>query len=212
VRLFIVFIAIGIITTFSRTGNFLLLVTLLFYMINEVYLNKEKNKSFRNIILIVILIDIFIFGIYFGSSRIVDRFNLLENEFSEIKNLDINISRIQVIKFALYQAYDYLIFGYGPGSFEMLFQIKFPNLINSYANHAHSDLIQFIGEFGLIGLIFLLMSISNFFSKIKFNLKNNLLISYLLVIIFFDFSLHIPFIQFLFVTFFIFNQKFIKLS
>ena len=86
-------------------------------------LNKEKNKSFRNIILIVILIDIFIFGIYFGSSRIiVDRFSFLENEFAEIKNLDINISRIQVIKFALYQAYDYLIFGYGPGSFEILFQ------------------------------------------------------------------------------------------
>ena len=212
VRLFIVFIAVGIITTFSRTGNFLLLVTLLFYMINEVYLNKEKNKSFRNIILIVILIDVFIFGIYFGSSRIVDRFNLLENEFAEIENLDINISRIQVIKFALYQAYDYLIFGYGPGSFEIIFQIKFPELTNSYANHAHSDLVQFVGEFGLVGFIFLLISILNFFLKIKYNLKNNLLLSYLFIVLLFDFSFHIPLIQYLFIIFFIFNQKFIKLS
>jgi O-antigen ligase len=210
VRLFIVFIAIGIITSFSRTGNFLLLVTLLFYMINEIYFKEESNKSFRNIILIVILIDIFIFGIYFGSSRIVDRFNLLENEFAEIKNLDINISRIQVAKFALYQLYDYLFFGYGPGSFEILFQIKFPKLTNSYANHAHSDLVQFIGEFGLIGLIFFLISILNFFLKIKYNLKNNLFLSYLLIILLFDFSLHIPLIQYLFIIFFILNQKFLN--
>ena len=212
VRLFVVFIAIGLITSFSRTGNFLLLVTLLFYMINEILFKKENNKIFRNIILIVILIDIFIFGIYFGSSRIVDRFSFLENEFDEIKNIDINFARFQLIKFALFQIYDYLIFGYGPGSFEVLFQIKFPNLINSYANHAHSDLIQFIGEFGLVGLIFFLLSISSFFLKINHNLKNNLLFSYLLIILLFDFSLHIPLIQVLFVIFFIFNQKFIKLS
>ena len=212
VRLFVVFIAIGLITSFSRTGNFLLLVTLLFYMINEILFKKENNKIFRNIILIVILIDIFIFGIYFGSSRIVDRFSFLENEFEEIKNIDINFARFQVIKFALFQIYDYLIFGYGPGSFEALFQIKFPNLINSYANHAHSDLIQFIGEFGLVGSIIFLLSISSFFLNINHNLKNNLLFSYLFIILLFDFSLHIPLIQVLFVIFFIFNQKFIKSS
>ena len=86
VRLFIVFIAIGLITTFSRIGNFLLLNTMLFYMINEIFIKKEKNNIFRNIILIIILIDIFILGIYFGSSRIIDRFNLLDNEFAEIAN------------------------------------------------------------------------------------------------------------------------------
>jgi len=40
VRLFIVFIAIGLITTFSRIGNFLLLNTMLFYLINEIFLKK----------------------------------------------------------------------------------------------------------------------------------------------------------------------------
>ena len=55
VRLFIVFIAIGLITTFSRIGNFLLLSTMLFYMVNEIFLKKEKNNTFRNIILIIIL-------------------------------------------------------------------------------------------------------------------------------------------------------------
>ncbi len=213
VRLFIVFISIGIITTFSKIGNFLLLNTMLFYLINEIFFKKEKNHIFRNIVLIVVVIDIFAFGIYFGSSRIVERFLFLENEFSEILNSEVALTRFQVIKFAFYEIYNYLFFGYGPGSFEILFQIKFPNLLNTYANHAHSDLIQFIGEFGLFGLILFLLSIYKFFFKIiDYNLKNLILLFYSLTILFFDFSLHIPFIQFLFVTFFVLNQKFIKLS
>ena len=212
VRLFIVFISIGLITTFSRIGNFLLLNTLLFYMINEIFFKKEKNNIFRNIILIVILVDIFILGIYFGSSRIIDRFSFLENEFAEIANIDANFSRFQVIKFAFYQTYNYLFFGYGLGSFEILFQINFPDLKNKYANHVHSDLIQFIGEFGLIGFTLFLLSIFSFFIKTTYDLKNNLLLFYFIVILFFDFSLHIPFIQFLFVIFLTFNFKTIKSS
>ena len=212
VRLFVVFIAIGLVTTFSRIGNFLLLSTMLFYMLNEIFFKKEKNNIFRNIILIIVLIDIFILGIYFGSSRIIDRFNLLDNEFAEIANIEVNFSRFQVIKFAFYQMYDYLFFGYGPGSFEILFQINFPDLTNKYANHAHSDLFQFIGEFGLFGFALFILSILSFFIKITFDLKNNLLLFYLIIILLFDFSLHIPFIQFLFVIFLTFNQKSIKLS
>ena len=212
VRLFVVFIAIGLVTTFSRIGNFLLLSTMLFYMLNEIFFKKEKNNIFRNIILIIVLIDIFILGIYFGSSRIIDRFNLLDNEFAEIANIEVNFSRFQVIKFAFYQMYDYLFFGYGPGSFEIIFQINFPDLTNKYANHAHSDLIQFIGEFGLFGFALFILSIFSFFIKTSYDLKNNLLLFYLIIILLFDFSLHIPFIQFLFVIFLTFNLKTIKSS
>ena len=212
VRLFVVFITIGLVTTFSRIGNFLLLITMLFYMVNEIFFKKEKNNTFRNIILIIVLIDIFILGIYFGSSRIIDRFNLLDNEFAEIANIEVNFSRFQVIKFAFYQMYDYLFFGYGPGSFEIIFQINFPDLTNKYANHAHSDLIQFIGEFGLIGFALFILSIFSFIIKTSYDLKNNLLLFYLIIILLFDFSLHIPFIQFLFVIFLTFNLKTIKNS
>jgi O-antigen ligase len=185
-------------------------------MVNEILFKKEKNNFFRNTILIIILIDIFILGIYFGSSRIIERFSLLGlgSEFAEINNLNVNFSRFQVIKFALHQIYDYLFFGFGPGSFEILFQIKFPFFANGktnyYANHAHSDLIQFIGELGIIGSFFLLLSILSFFLRLTYNFKINLLLLYLSIILLFDFSLHIPIIQILFLIFFTFNQKFIK--
>jgi O-antigen ligase len=181
-------------------------------MVNEILLKKEKKNIFRNIILIIIIIDVFVLGVYFGSSRIIDRFSFLHNDFAQINNTEVNFSRFQVIKFAFNQLYHYLFFGYGPGSFEILFQINFPDLTNKYANHAHSDLIQFISEFGLIGFLLFFLSILGFFLKLTYNLKNNLLLFCLFIILLFDFSLHIPIIQFLFVIFLTFNQKFIKLS
>ncbi len=212
VRLFIVFIAIGIITTFSRIGNFLLLNVMLFYMVNEIFFKKDKKNIFKNIVLFIILIDIFVLGVYFGSVRIIDRFSFLENEFAEINNTEINFSRFQVIKFSLHQLYNFMFFGYGPGSFEVLFQLKFPDLINKYANHAHSDIVQFIGEFGIIGFFIFFLSIVSFLINIKYNIKNNLLLFCLFIILFFDFSLHIPLVQFLFIVFFSLNQRFVRLS
>ena len=213
VRLFIIFIVIGIITSFSRIGNFLLINVVLFYLFNEFFLKKQNTNLFRNVILIIVFVDIVVLGLYFGSFRIVERFLFLENEFSEITNPDINLMRFQVIKFSFYQIYDYLIFGYGAGGFETMFQLSFPNLSNSFANHAHSDLIEFVGEVGLLGFALFFLSISSFLNEfIKFNFKNLLLIFCMCIILLFDFSLHIPFIQFLFACFFVLNQKFTKLS
>jgi len=213
VRLFIIFITIGIITSFSRIGNFLLLNVVLFYLLNEFFLKKQNSNLFRNVILIIVFVDIVVLGLYFGSFRIVERFLFLENEFAEVSNPDVNLSRFGIIKFSFYQIYNFLIFGYGAGSFEIMFQLNFPNLSNSFANHAHSDLIEFIGEVGLLGFVLFFMSIFIFLKKsINYNFKNLLLIFCMLIILLFDFSLHIPFIQFLFVCFFVLNQKFIKLS
>ena len=213
VRLFIIFITIGIITSFSRIGNFLLLNVVLFYLLNEFFLKKQNVNLFRNIILIIVFVDIVVLGLYFGSFRIVERFLFLKNEFSEITNPDVNLMRFQIIKFSLHQIYKYLIFGYGVGGFETMFQLSFPNLSNSFANHAHSDLIEFVGEVGLLGFALFFLSISSFLKEfIKFNFKNLLLIFCMCIILLFDFSLHIPFIQFLFVCFFALNQKLTKLS
>ena len=208
IRLFVIFITIGIITTFSRIGNFLLLITILIYFLNELFFSKKKNQSFKIIILLIIFFDLIFVGIYFGTSEIIDRFYFLKEEFSTISGEISNISRFDIIKFGLIEFKNFIFFGYGSGSFENLFQLKFFSLSNQFANHAHSDLVEFLCEFGLIGISFV------FFSFIKFfiNKKNYTSISiitlfYSIIILFFDFSLHIPIIQVLFVTFFILNKK-----
>ena len=64
-------------------------------------------------------------GFYFGANELIDRFSLLKEEFSQITAINSNLSRAQIFKFGLNQFYNFFLFGYGPGSFETLFQINF---------------------------------------------------------------------------------------
>ena len=151
---------------------------------------------------------ILIIGFYFGGSKIIDRFYFLNNEFDEISSKDINLSRFDIARFGFFQLKNYLLFGYGAGSFEYLFQINFSKLNNQYANHAHSDLVEFIGEFGLFGSLLLMLSTLNFFiNKYSYSFINLIILFYILTLLFFDFSLHSPLIQILFVIFLTLNQK-----
>jgi hypothetical protein len=210
IRLFVIFITVGIITSFSRIGNFLLLITILCYSINEFFFRKSENKNFRYIILLIIFFDILIMGLYFGGSHLFDRFYLLREEFGEISNTTINLTRFQIIQFGLHELNNYLFFGYGLGGFKTLFQLNFIDLGSSYANHVHSDIVEFVGELGLIGFFLIIIStLSFFFNKENHSFINLILILCLIVILLFDFSLHIPVIQFLFITFLILNKKII---
>ena len=213
IRLFALFITIGIITTFSRIGNFLLLITILIYFLNELFFSKNKNQSFKIIILFIILFDLIFVGIYFGTSEIIDRFSFLREEFSYIPSEIISISRFDIIKFAFSELKNFILFGYGSGSFESLFQLKFMNLSSQFANHAHSDLVEFFGEFGLVGITLIILSFIKFFlSKKSYTLINVIVFSYAIIILSFDFSLHIPIIQILFLSFLLLNKKTTQLN
>ena len=209
IRLFVIFITIGIITTFSRIGNFLLLITIIIYLLNELFFAKNKNQSFKTIILFIIFFDLIFVGIYFGTSEIIDRFYFLKEEFSSISGDVSNISRFDIIKFGLSEFQNFIFFGYGSGAFETLFQLKFINLSKQFANHAHSDIVEFFGEFGLVGVLFISLSfLKFFFNKRSYTLMSIIILFYSFIILLFDFSLHVPLIQILFVIFFFVNKKF----
>ena len=84
IRLFIIFISIGIITSFSRIGNFLLLLTIFFYLLGSKQSLQLNNKSFKYTIIFIFIFDIVILGIFFGSSKLIERFSFINNEFSHI--------------------------------------------------------------------------------------------------------------------------------
>ena len=208
IRLFVLFISIGIITSFSRIGNFLLLTTVLFYLINEIFFEKKKNYSFRIIILLIVFFDLLIVGLYFGRAEIIDRFYFLKEDFVTISGEISSASRFDIIKFSIIELKNFILFGYGAGGFENLFKLKFINTSIQFANHSHADLFEFIGEFGLVGFLLLFLSFAKFFLDIKnYNFLNILILTFSIIILFFDFSLHIPIIQILFVMFFILNKK-----
>ena len=127
-------------------------------------------------------------------------------------SIDKNNSQYSKIALLFHWVYVFL-FGYGAGSFETLFKLKFIESAPFYANHAHASILEFFGEFGLLGFVLFIFS----FYKILLN-KNNynfnfiLFLTLIIIILIFDFSLHVPINQIFFVNLFLINALFKKIS
>ena len=166
------------------------------------FVNKKKSKFFLTTLILIVLFDVLILGFYFGSEKLLQRYSFLQEEINEyLPSSAVNsTSRGDLFKFSFIQFKNFIFFGYGSGGFEYLYKINFMNSSTLFASHVHSDLIEFIGEFGLVGTTLISLSIfcaclnDNFFS-----FKNFLLSYSIIFILLFDFSFHIPIIQFLFI-------------
>jgi len=197
-RTFILLITIGIITSFSRLGNFLFISLIIIYLIKSLFFDEKKNKLFLYFLLIIILFDVLIMGYYFGSEKLLARYSFLANDMSGYieTSTNNNLSRGNLSYFALSEFKNFIFFGYGAGAFEYLFNVRYENLSYYYTIHAHSDLAEFLGEFGLVGFGIIGISIYFVFFKNKLlYFKNLLLLYFMCLILFFDFSLHVPIIQ-----------------
>mgnify|MGYP006099300125 CR=1 FL=1 len=201
IRIFILLITIGIITSFSKLGNFLFISIIFMYVAQLFYKNEKKNKYFLITLILIILFDVLILGFYFGSEKLLQRFFFLQDQINEYfpSSNEFNLSRGNIVKFAFAEFKNFIFFGYGGGGFEYLMKINYPNSSSLFASHAHSDLFEFIGEFGIFGSILICLCVLFFHIKKKFFSFKNFVLYYLLIIILiFDFSFHIPIIQFMF--------------
>ena len=202
VRIFLLLTTVAIITTFSRLGNFLFISLIIMYISQALYTNDKKNRFFLITLILIVLFDVLILGFYFGSEKLLQRYSFLQNEINEYlpSSTEISLSRGGIVKFAFIEFKKFILFGYGGGGFEYLFKINFQNLSTQFASHAHSSIIEFIGEFGLIGSTFISLSLLLTCANKDFLSFKNFLLCYLLIfILIFDFSFHIPIIQFLFI-------------
>ena len=202
VRLFLLLITIAIITSFSRLGNFLFISLIIIYISQALYKNDKKNRFFLITLIVIVLFDVLVLGFYFGSEKLLQRYSFLQNEINEYlpSSGEVSLSRGEITKFAFIEFKKFMFFGYGGGGFENLLKINFQDLSTLFAKHAHSDIMEFLGEFGLVG--FTLITLSFLFScanKKCFSFKDFLLCYLLIFILIFDFSFHIPIIQLLFV-------------
>jgi len=198
IRIFIIFLSIGILTTWSRVANLsyvLILFSFLFY-------SKINFKKFINplstVIIFILIFDILILGLFFGNARLIER--LVE---TSILNEAI---RFDFHRFALDQFKNFWLFGYGSGAFEQLFKIFYilPEGIidNSIAQHAHNDGLELLGEVGVLGITILILVSIIYFKKLLKGINNEkefarfMLLSLLLLTLFIqslvDFSMHAP--------------------
>jgi O-antigen ligase len=197
IRIFIIFLSIGILTTWSRAANFsyvLILFAFLFYSKIEF---KKYINPLSTVVIFILIFDILILGIFFGNAKLVQR--LAETSIiSESTRLDLHA-------FSLEQFKNFWLFGYGSGAFEQLFKIFYilpEGSSNSLAQHAHYDTLELLGEVGILGISIIILLFVIYFKKLLKEISNKkefarfMLISLLLSILFIqslvDFSIHTP--------------------
>ena len=203
IRIFIIFLTIGILTTWSRIVNFSYVLVLISFLIYSKISFKKYINPLSTIILFILLFDILILGLVFGNAKLVERYA----ETSIVGEA----GRLALHKFGFTQFKEFWLFGYGAGAFELIFKLFYnipPN--GAIAAHAHNDGIELIGEVGIIG-ISILFSLSLIYFKKILNKVNEererarfillgLLLMILLIQSFVDFSLHVPGITILLFT------------
>ena len=205
IRIFIIFLSIGILTTWSRSVNFsyvLILFSFLFY-------SKINFKKFINplssVIIFILIFDVLVLGVFFGNAKLIERY-AETTIVSESIRLDFHV-------FALDQFKNFWLFGYGSGAFEQLFKIFYilPESNGNFSvEHAHNDGLELLGEIGILGLTILILLFIIYFKKLLKGNNNKkefarfILLSLLLLTLFIqslaDFSMHTPGIAILLMT------------
>tara|TARA_A100001011_G_C14269267_1_gene826221 strand:- start:1121 stop:1975 length:855 start_codon:yes stop_codon:yes gene_type:complete len=194
-RVFIVFITIGILTTWSRIANFSYILILFSFLIYSKISFKKYTNPLSTIIIFILIFDVLILGIFFGNEKLIERY---------VQTSVVNEAiRINIQEFALMQFKNFWLFGYGSGAFETVYKLFYdPNSVGVIVSHAHNDWIELLGEIGTIGTLIFFLILITYFQKIKKNINQArefirffFICSLLLTIFiqsFVDYSLHIP--------------------
>ena len=208
IRIFIIFLSLGILTTWSRAVNFsyvLLLFSFLFY--SKISFKKYINPL-SSIIIVILIFDVFIMALFFGNARLIER--IVETSIlNESVRLDLNT-------FAIAQFKDFWLFGYGSGAFGQVYKIFYIMPESFYSDYistnVHNDGLELLGEIGVFGASILLLVFAMYFKKLIKNINEKkqfsrfILLSLLLLILFIqslvDFSLHAPGISVLLMSIF----------
>ena len=205
IRIFIIFISIGILTTWSRAVNFSYILILLSFLFYSKISFKKYINPLSTIIIFILIFDVFIMGIFFGNAKLIERY-AATSILQEAIRLDLQAFGIDQFK-------NFWLFGYGSGAFGQIFKIfyvlpeSFPNYL---ADRVHNDGIELLGEIGVLGASILLLLYISYFKKIIKNIDQRkqfsrfILLSILLIILsiqtLIDFSLHSPGILILLMT------------
>jgi putative inorganic carbon (hco3(-)) transporter len=205
IRIFIIFMSIGILTTWSRAANFSYILILLSFLFYSKISFKKYINPLSTVIIFILIFDVFIMGMFFGNAKLIER-------YAETSILRETI-RFDLQTFGIDQFKNFWLFGYGSDAFGQVFKIFYSvpeNFSNFFADRVHNDGIELLGEIGVLGASILFLLYISYFKKIIKNINEKkqlarfILLSLLILTLFIqslvDFSLHTPGILILLMT------------
>ena len=206
VRVFIIFLSLGILTTWSRAVNLSYVLILISFLLYSKISFKKYINPLSSVIIFILVFDVFVMALFFGNAKIIER--LAETSVAnEGIRLDLHV-------FGWEQFKNFWLFGYGNEAFGQIFKsfyIMPEKTVTSFlAENAHNDGIELLGEVGVLGISILFLLYIQYFKKILMNINKEkqlarlILFSLLILTLFIqslvDYSLHTPGILILLMT------------
>ena len=206
VRVFIIFLSLGILTTWSRAVNLSYVLILISFLLYSKISFKKYIIPLSSVIIFILVFDVFVMALFFGNAKIIER--LAETSVAnEGIRLDLHV-------FGWEQFKNFWLFGYGNEAFGQIFKsfyIMPEKTVTSFlAENAHNDGIELLGEVGVLGISILFLLYIQYFKKILMNINKekqlarltlfSLLILTLFIQSLVDYSLHTPGILILLMT------------
>lgn len=151
-RISLALMVIALVMSHSRMGNTAFFTSLSIMGILYLVIVKKPPRSVIVLFVSLIVIDVFIVGAWFGIDEVVQRLE---------KTSTTSESRDEVVRDTLTMISDYPLTGTGGGTYEISFLRYKGSDIPIYYQHAHNDYLEFLAEYWVIGmsfLIFLVMS------------------------------------------------------
>lgn len=159
----VIFLAVSVPLSGSRSATIMVLGLLLFAFINWVLFSAQRRRrngrtSWSSVIMAAMLLIVVSFSAYkVGRPVIQERIQETKNQIAALSSSDSFASRPILYRDTWKMAQDRLLFGWGMGSYPMVFQIYNTSSISpvdrlpQYFHDAHSDWLQSVAEVGLIG-------------------------------------------------------------
>ena len=206
VRIFIIFLSLGILTTWSRAVNLSYVLILISFLLYSKISFKRYINPLSSVIIFILVFDVFVMALFFGNAKIIERL-----AGTSVTNEGI---RLDLYVFGWEQFKNFWLFGYGNEAFGQIFKnfyIMPEEFVTSFlAENVHNDGIELLGEVGVLGISILFLLYIQYFKKILININNEkqlarlILFSLLILTLFIqslvDYSLHTPGILILLMT------------
>ena len=206
VRVFIIFLSLGILTTWSRAVNLSYVLILISFLLYSKISFKKYINPLSSVIIFILVFDVFVMALFFGNAKIIERL-VGTSVANEGIRLDLHV-------FGWEQFKNFWLFGYGNEAFGQIFKsfyIMPEKTVTSFlAENAHNDGIELLGEVGVLGISILFLLYIQYFKKILMNINKekqlarltlfSLLILTLFIQSLVDYSLHTPGILILLMT------------
>ena len=163
-RVYLALMVIGLILSQSRMGNTAFFASMSISGLLGLFLFRNASRSVIILFASLLVIDIFLMGTFFGIDKVQQRLqgtSLDTEERLVVNDLSLKIIEAQPL------------LGTGLGTYYTAFpQYRDENVGLPYI-HAHSDLIEFPSELGLLGVLpLMLLVLSSFIAAIRLQVKN----------------------------------------